>query len=381
MVGQPLDALRRPLTASQANRVYGQEVPRPQLSVHAEVDAHDLTAALVAWLPTSPKPTSEPALKLDDVAAPPRPNLYCRSGTLGGATLATANLTVWEAALQCNNRSLFDGKCAGWTTQHVYPASCEPNSTRVFAIQFKDRLSLGKPVVAAAWTWFKVSRHDIAAVWVAFFSRWQRYRRWQAIPLHPPPPPLPPLPPPPPPPAPGVVRLSLLPGRPVEPYLFGWDGEGWTDAMFGTSYPYSDTGGMALTEALSPGVLRYPGGTGSNVKQQHFPDLSADPNPNGSRFQIWNMTSGRFMSAPPGAHGYSAYGPIAKFDNALPDGMLGAAAYLQGLGGVAKRAVWNLNVFVKWRCFLDLRAVRLAKSKRYHYFRPTPSTTRAMPSG
>ena len=56
------------------------------------------------------------------------------------------------------------------------------------------------------------------------------------------------------------------------------------------------------------------------------------------------MTSGRFMSAPPGAHGYSAYGPIAKFDNALPDGLLGAAAYLQGLGGVAKRAVWNLNV-------------------------------------
>ena len=242
MVGQPLDALRRPLTASQANRVYGQEVTRPQLSVHAEVDAHDLTAALIAWLPTSPKPTSEPALKLDDVAAPPRPNLYCRSGTLGGATLATANLTVWEAALQCNNRSLFGGKCAGWTTQHVYPASCEPNSTRVFAIEFKDRWSLGKPVVAAAWTYFK------------------------AIPLHPPPPPLPPLPPPPPPPAPGVVRLSLLPGRPVEPYLFGWDGEGWTDAMFGTSYPYNDTGGMALTEALSPGVLRYPGGTGSNVK-------------------------------------------------------------------------------------------------------------------
>ena len=56
------------------------------------------------------------------------------------------------------------------------------------------------------------------------------------------------------------------------------------------------------------------------------------------------MTSGHFMSAPPGAHGYSAYGPIAKFDNALPDGLLGAAAYLQGLGGVAKRAVWNLNV-------------------------------------
>ena len=107
MVGQPLDALRRPLTASQANRVYGQEVTRPQLSVHAEVDAHDLTAALIAWLPTSPKPTSEPALKLDDVAAPPRPNLYCRSGTLGGATLATANLTVWEAALQCRSMRFF----------------------------------------------------------------------------------------------------------------------------------------------------------------------------------------------------------------------------------------------------------------------------------
>ena len=24
------------------------------------------------------------------------------------------------------------------------------------------------------------NRHDIAAIWVAFFSRWQRYRRWQA---------------------------------------------------------------------------------------------------------------------------------------------------------------------------------------------------------
>ena len=26
------------------------------------------------------------------------------------------------------------------------------------------------------WTGGEVSRHDIAAIWVAFFSRWQRYR-------------------------------------------------------------------------------------------------------------------------------------------------------------------------------------------------------------
>ena len=91
--------------------------------------------------------------------------------------------------------------------------------------------------------------------------------------------------------------------------------------MYGTSFPFNDTGGMSLTEALSPGVLRYPGGTGSN---------------------IWNMTSGRFIMLP---KGYSTYGPIAKYDGTLPDGLLGAAAYLRGLGGVAKRAVWNLNVY------------------------------------
>lgn len=223
------------------------------------------------------------------------PNLYCRSGTLGGGVLATANMTVWDAAQQCNNRSLFGGSCAGWTTHHVYPTSCDPNSTAVFQILFKDSTSLGKPIATAGWTYFRAIRL---------------------------PPPLPPPPPPPPsPPPPGAVRLSLQAGMPVDPYYFGWDLEGWTDAMYGTSFPFNDTGGVSLTEALSPGVLRYPGGTGSN---------------------IWNMTSGRFTMPP---KGYSTYGPIAKYDGALPDGLLGAAAYLRGLGGVAKRAVWNLNVY------------------------------------
>jgi hypothetical protein len=223
--------------------------------------------------------------------------LYCRAGTLGGSTLGVANLTVWEAARQCSNRSLLGGRCAGWTTPEVYPAVCDPKSTVVYQIQFKDKNSLGRPVTKTGWSYFRAS------------------------PL--PPLPSPPPPPPPTPPSTGTVRLTVLPGTAVEPYFFGWDLEGWTDAMDGTSFPFNDTGGLALTKALSPGVLRYPGGTGSN---------------------LWNLTSGHFLP-PLDPRGYSGYKPLAKYDNALPDGLLGAATYLRGLGGVAKRAIWNLNVY------------------------------------
>lgn len=160
--------------------------------------------------------------------------LYCRPGTLGGGTLGVANLTMWEAARHCNNRSLLGGRCAGWTTPEAYPAICDPNAATVHRIEFKDRYGLARPVNRSGWSYFR------------------------AISLPPPPPPPPPTPP-----SPGTVRLAVLPGAPVEPYFFGWDLEGWTDAMDGTSFPFNDTGGLALTRALSPGVLRYPGGTGS----------------------------------------------------------------------------------------------------------------------
>eukprot|EP01046_Picozoa_sp_COSAG06_P072951 COSAG06_NODE_21581_length_752_cov_0.808576_1_plen_177_part_10 len=79
--------------------------------------------------------------------------LYCRAGTLGGSTLGVANLTVWEAARQCS--SLLGGRCAGWTTPEVYPAVCDPKSTVVYQIQFKDKNSLGRPVNKTGWSYFR----------------------------------------------------------------------------------------------------------------------------------------------------------------------------------------------------------------------------------
>lgn len=42
------------------------------------------------------------------------PDLYCRTGRLGGAAIAEANVTMWAAARRCANHSAFDGKiCIG----------------------------------------------------------------------------------------------------------------------------------------------------------------------------------------------------------------------------------------------------------------------------
>ena len=39
-----------------------------------------------------------------------------------------------------------------------------------------DHYVTGQAVEAAKWMAGGVSRHDIAAIWLAFFSRWRRYR-------------------------------------------------------------------------------------------------------------------------------------------------------------------------------------------------------------
>lgn len=65
-----------------------------------------------------------------------------------------------------------------------------------------------------------------------------------------------PPPGPPPPVAPGALSLSILPGRLVEPALFGWCMEEWGLIL---NLTYNDTAGMALTAALHPGVLRCKG--------------------------------------------------------------------------------------------------------------------------
>ena len=59
-----------------------------------------------------------------------------------------------------------------------------------------------------------------------------------------------------------VCTLSAQPGVPVNPQLFGYNLE-----VFGTmmNNSMSDTGGMAIADALHLGTLRYPGGTMSNV--------------------------------------------------------------------------------------------------------------------
>ena len=142
--------------------------------------------------------------------------------------------------------------------------------------------------------------------------------------LPPPPPPAAPPPPPPPPPPPvppGVVSLHVQPGVAVNPHFFGYVLEEWGSPL---NLTYNDTAGHALTEALHPGVLRYPGGTGGN---------------------IWDPMRGRYLPAPP----HTGYGEwerdISPAVNALPEGTFSAASFLQGFGGKAKRVLWNLNVY------------------------------------
>jgi hypothetical protein len=133
--------------------------------------------------------------------------------------------------------------------------------------------------------------------------------------------PRPPSPPAPSPEPQGPVSLQIMPGRPVDPYLFGWNLEQWASVL---NLTFSDTAGLALTAALQPGVLRYPGGTNSN---------------------IWDTKTGQYVSPLPSAHGYSRYKDFAPWINGQPEGTFSGAEFLNGLGGKAKRVLWDLNVF------------------------------------
>ena len=59
-----------------------------------------------------------------------------------------------------------------------------------------------------------------------------------------------------------LASLHVLPGATINPHLFGYDLEEWGSPL---NLTYNDTAGLALTQALRPGVLRYPSGTGSNI--------------------------------------------------------------------------------------------------------------------
>eukprot|EP01052_Picozoa_sp_SAG31_P014700 SAG31_NODE_922_length_10976_cov_8.838742_8_plen_345_part_00 len=59
------------------------------------------------------------------------------------------------------------------------------------------------------------------------------------------------------------VTMSLLPGSSVNPYYFGFCLESYVGITMGL--PLNDTAVMAIAKALHTGVLRYPGGTLSNL--------------------------------------------------------------------------------------------------------------------
>lgn len=120
-----------------------------------------------------------------------------------------------------------------------------------------------------------------------------------------------------------LASLYVLPGATINPHLFGYDLEEWGSPL---NLTYNDTAGLALTEALHPGVLRYPSGTGSN---------------------IWDTVRGRFIPAPAGNDG--GYGGWLKYlappVNNLPIGTFSGASFLAGLGGKARRVIWAVNVY------------------------------------
>ena len=79
--------------------------------------------------------------------------------------------------------------------------------------------------------------------------------------------------------------------------------------------------------SLTPGTfVAHSGGTGSN---------------------IWDPRTGHFLPIPetPGRDAYHKYRGFVPFINDLPTGTMSAASFLEGLGGRAKKVIWDLNVF------------------------------------
>lgn len=119
--------------------------------------------------------------------------------------------------------------------------------------------------------------------------------------------------------------LSAQQGVPVNPQLFGYNLE-----VFGTmtNNSMSDTGGVAIADALHLGTLRYPGGTMSNV---------------------WDPREGRYVKGccdSNARHAYSKFKPYADLIEAAgPPGTFSAEKFLEGVGGHAKTTIWDLNVY------------------------------------
>lgn len=118
-----------------------------------------------------------------------------------------------------------------------------------------------------------------------------------------------------------TAALQILVGRATDPNLFGWNLEEWGSVL---NLTFHDTAGLALTDALHPGVLRYPGGTNSN---------------------IWDMVKGEYVNPLPAASGYQRYREFEPWISGLPAGTFSGGSFLDGLGGRAKRVLWVLNVY------------------------------------
>lgn len=126
------------------------------------------------------------------------------------------------------------------------------------------------------------------------------------------------------PPATANATLRLLSGAATNPYLFGYSLDSFGDSL---NLSFSDTGGVAMARAMHLGVLRYPGGTGSN---------------------IWDLRKGRYVApmpfpAPDGYYNFQQH--FQPWINPLPEGTFSAASFLAGLGREARRVIWDLNVY------------------------------------
>jgi hypothetical protein len=67
----------------------------------------------------------------------------------------------------------------------------------------------------------------------------------------------------------------------------------------------------------------------------------------GTGSNIWDARTGHFLPIPetPGRDAYHKYRGFVPFINDLPIGTMSAASFLVGLGGRAKKVIWDLNVF------------------------------------